>query len=355
MFYLRCHVDTIEEQKMAAKRKNESLYAYIHSVSPQKNNFHVRLQTRLSGANTVKAICFDATKKNELINAKLSGDALKLSDIVKQTNTKDYYAEYIINKNTIIEKAEPVNVPFRRIEPEVSYSNLDEEFEVGKLVSVRAILDASHTVEHTRRVNNMRNTKVVNQAYLYNDRGSIEFTYWSEWITFFNENLHNNNNYFDCINLLVKEYDDKIHLSTCCDTQIFAITDELVPDVAAPINTDETQVTLTEIEIIHSIEYGYSCKACNNVIKVISKDQEILTCTSCDAVSRANRMTKQINVIFQAQELGEKLYRLNLDDMQTLTGPVSFDSDVSELKTLLMSLRNITVNVYEKENKVTPV
>ena len=73
---------------------------YINSISPSKNNFKISFH---NGANaTVKAICFDATKRKLFEEASLSGDPLQFTDIVKQETDNANFADYIINQKTSI-------------------------------------------------------------------------------------------------------------------------------------------------------------------------------------------------------------------------------------------------------------
>lgn len=342
---------------MSIKRKNEDFVAYVHNVSPKKsgNFFSLRLQTPESKNKTVKAMCFDVEKREKLVSAQISGDAVKFKNIVKQNETaKNYFAQYVTNKNTDIAHIEKLNVPFERAEPAVEYVELDLcNHDVGKTVSVKATLDLSNAVEKEVRVG-LRYTKVLNQACLVNDTGSVEFTIWEEWISFFRESVVSGNHYFNFINLLVRSFSGEKYLSTCSDTECYAIMDETPPNVQVPIQSN-TVVTLPEFDSIHAIDYGYICGACKKLIKIKSMEEKILKCENCGVVSRSSVLEGSMGIVVKADVLGDQLYKIDVSELSRYTGVVGFDTDKAELTQMLMEIRDLTVELDTRHNRLTVI
>ena len=62
-----------------------------------------------------KAICFDKAKRDMLVDASVSGDPFKFKNLVKQVDrTGSYFAEYINNQKTTVEKVTAETVSFER-------------------------------------------------------------------------------------------------------------------------------------------------------------------------------------------------------------------------------------------------
>ena len=221
-----------------AKRQTEDMVAYVHALSPQKKNkvFNLRIQTQNS-KSLVRAICFDGDKHEKLTQAKLLGQPIKLQKIIKQTETAEAnYASLLINKETQVDLLETANVKFKRIEPEHHYIDLTDDPVVGELVAVKAKIDLSHGKEKTVNFN-LKATKVLNKGIIYDEHGSMELTLWEEWIDWIKDNVTNGHDYFNCKNLLVREFNNVKYLSTCSDSDI-TVMDEDAPDVSY-IENDE--------------------------------------------------------------------------------------------------------------------
>ena len=82
------------------------------------------------------------------MDAKLSGEAIKLKRVVKQEQSKENYsADYVINTNTIIEAVDPMNMNFQPHKQEIVYSNLATDLVVSTLYSFKAKLDLCYATE----------------------------------------------------------------------------------------------------------------------------------------------------------------------------------------------------------------
>lgn len=165
-----------------AKRRTEDVIAYKHSVSPQKasKSFHFKMETARSSGKTVKAICFDGSLRGLILDTKLSGEAIKLKRVVKQEQSKEnYYADYVINTNTIIEAVDPMNMNFQPHEQEIVYSNLATELVVGTLYSFKAKLGLCYATESSV-FNGKRYRTVLSNAVLFDEHGEVAFSIWDE-------------------------------------------------------------------------------------------------------------------------------------------------------------------------------
>jgi hypothetical protein len=161
-----------------SKRKAEDVVAYIENVSPQKRNksFNVRLQTENA---SVKAICFDMTKREQIVNARLSGEAVKFNRIINQMDDSkvNHFADYVINSSTTMKDVDAESVTFERKEKEEVYVSLEDAttLKIGSLVSVKGKVTMKNTRERDVLVGR-RTVKVLNNALLLNNSGSITLT-----------------------------------------------------------------------------------------------------------------------------------------------------------------------------------
>ena len=149
---------------------------------------------------------------------------------------------------------------YPRFETDLKYIKLDEELQIGELVSVKARLDLKHSTEKTV-VYGMRNVKVINNAYLYDAYGSQEFTIWDEWITYFKGELEVGNDCFLFRNILVKEFNASLSLSTCSESECNVLKNESIPvpninDNASP------EILIKEFDAVQNITYQYICNNC---------------------------------------------------------------------------------------------
>ena len=119
-------------------------------MSPQKasKSFHFKIETAQSSGKTVKAICFDGSLRGLILDAKLSGEAIKLKRVVKREQSKENYsADYVINTNTIIDAVDPMNMNFQSHEQEIVCSNLATDLVACTLYSFKAKLDLCYATE----------------------------------------------------------------------------------------------------------------------------------------------------------------------------------------------------------------
>lgn len=108
-------------------------------------------------------------------------------------------------------------------------------------------------IEKTVMVGN-KTVKVVEQAYLSDEDGTMSFTIWEEWIQFFKKNVEEGKVSF-CLNyLLVKEFRDEIVLSTCSDSSC------LVCSLDVKVKAKKNDVVfLKEFESVKDVLYQYDC------------------------------------------------------------------------------------------------
>ena len=338
-----------------SKRKMEDVVAYVHGISPSKRNFNVKLQTSGNEKHSmVKAICFDKAKRDMLVDASVSGDPVKFKNLVKQEDrTGSYFAEYIINQKTTVEKVTAGTVSFERKEIEKSYVSVAdaETKDVGDLVCMKAKINISHSIEKVITLNKTkRKARVFNNCFLYGEGGSIKFSIWDDWIPYI-LNQVKSCDFFEFTNLLVNQFDGEKFLTTCSDTNITVLSVEEAPQVE--LQTANNQIHITEIDIIHSIELGYSCRVCNKILQVTK--ESVLTCSNCNAVQRVSNLKKRGQILFEANQLGDKLYEMDLDQVGHIVGEISMDCDQDALKEKLMGMKDLFVTLNERDNKVTVV
>lgn len=344
---------------MASKRNLEDLTAYIHSVSPKKHrtrSFNVRLQT--DSKNTRKAICFDGSKYDKLLTARLSGQAVKIDKIVNQSkdSTVSHFADYVINSATKITTLDPVNVTFPRKDDDVDYISLESENQltVGTLVSVKGKLDLSHGTEKDVKIG-MRNTKVLNQGYIFNESGSISLTVWGEWISFLRNKIEEGHTYFDFKNLLVRANLEETGLSTCSDTDCVVLSGDVSPGIDLVVADDKSsEQVLTEIDVIHELTFGYRCCKCRSIIITQPEMPKVVQCDHCGITVRLSKLSLVFEAVIECESLGKDLYKIDIGDLTEL-GNLSIDMDRNLLKEKLMSIQNIHVVVNHKYNQLKVV
>ena len=96
-----------------AKRRTTDLFRYIHGMSPQKANksFYFRIQTDKFG-DLKKAICFDKEMFSSLRDKRLSGEPVKISDVVLQDKTDSRFPEVIVNISSKITEVDTIEMDF---------------------------------------------------------------------------------------------------------------------------------------------------------------------------------------------------------------------------------------------------
>ena len=93
-----------------AKLVNTELVGYIVGVSPMKKNksFNVQVQTERN-CKPKKAICFDTTKHEIFSLKKVSGDAVKVKNVVfQEENLNNNLAPYVINNCCTVDDVDPI-------------------------------------------------------------------------------------------------------------------------------------------------------------------------------------------------------------------------------------------------------
>jgi len=340
-----------------AKRKSENIMAYVHAVSPQKKSksFHLRIQTNDVENSTSKVMCFDGSMREKILDAKLSGEAVKFKNIIKSDNEDNkFYADYVINSATTLESVDPINVPFKRMEQQVSDISLADTLPVGELISVKAMFEMKHAAGKNVKMGN-RQREVLNQCHIFNADGSIELTLWDEWIPFFRRLVAGESTYFHFINLLVRGFGDGISLSTCSDTEVLPLIDEM-PDVE-PLNfsSDVEELIISEIVAVHSVNFGYLCPTCGSEITIKTQDEVILNCSSCKTHRKVANARKVFSALVEISQLGKDLYKLDINQFFPDEEQVSFQTDKDIIIARILSVSDANFMVNKRKKIITKV
>ena len=338
-----------------SKRKPTELIGYVVGVSPQKLNktFHVQIQTDADSVK--KAMCFDPVKHETFALKKLSGDPVKIKSIFFQEgNTSKGFASYVINKETQICNIDPNNVQFSLVDPpQETFVDFSSQFIVGTLVSAKAQLDLSHSQERSVYVGNgRRKCEVLNNAFLYNTSGEIALTIWEEWIPFFKSHVQAGSNYFEIKNLLVREFNNEMSLSTCSDTSCTVLIED-PPSTTYEVRERKIIHTVSSFDSV-SVQYIYICGACSRNIKATTKSERI-ECSSCETKSKTATLEKKVLVKVKSAEISEDFYVIDgngLKEHITLD-PTSFDTDKDDLIDAIMDLKEVTVYVDKISNVIS--
>ena len=211
---------------MAAKRH---ITGYVHGVSAKKKSKSFRFEVQCNGTTDFKkAICFDLSKHETLLEKENSGEAIKLENIIINSEyyAETHHAEIILNKLSVIDDVKFLN--FKKVQTEIAFCDLSTKLKLGDLISIKASVDLTYIAERTIFAKS-RFIEVMNNVYIYDFVGSSTLSIWDDWIPFIKEALKKGNNYFRFCQLLVREWDHKVCLSTCSTTGITIIHDEEPP------------------------------------------------------------------------------------------------------------------------------
>ena len=335
------------------KRPTE-IIGFIHEMSPKKaKSFRLKIQSQAKDFQ--RAICFDLDKHDALLLKQASGDPVKLRKIISQPQPSgSNFAELVINKSTIIDTIDPVKVAFERYAPEITFSKLDAKFTPGELVSICARLDLKHSVEKTVFVH-PRNAKVVNNAFVFDSFGSCAITIWDEWIDYFRKELDAEKDYYQFTNLLVRDWNGEISLTTCSDTAV-VVLDTNAPDIDLLFdNPEDTKkvVLLTEFDSVKDVLYLLICSSCGKKNKATK--EQLLACMYCGATMRTEKLSQLVEIIVKCQASDNNHYIMNSIELAKYidVDPCSFETDREELVSKIMNLANITVSLNDESSQVT--
>lgn len=279
-----------------SKKRTADVVGFIQNVSPQKKNksncFHFNIQTNSSG-HVRKAICFDKDKYQDIKDKKMSTEPVKLVNCVLQDQKgENRFAEIIVNKSSKLEDINPIQVGFSFVEKPITFVNLDAELRVGDLISVKAKLDLSHGAERTVPVGS-RNVQVMNGAYLLDKSGSIELTIWDEWISYFKNETPGS--IFKLTNLLVKEFNGEVSVTTCADTASTKIVDpsEEADFKDLALLDDSQSIGVKEFESVNAIVHEFICSKCTHGISAID-ETSLLKCSNCGTTLRCKNLERTV-------------------------------------------------------------
>lgn len=329
-----------------SKRKSSDVYGYIHATSPQKANksFHFRMQVDKSG-KVKKAICFDKEKYSTIKEKVLSGEPVKISNVLVQEKVENQFAEIIVNKSSRVSNVDPIQMNFEIVEVEKQLITLNMDLTVGDLVSVRAKIDLKHAVEKSV-VYSKKSVQVMNQAFLFDKHGDMELTIWDEWITFFKAEIEKNNTYFQFNNLLVKEFNGSLSLSTCSDTHCLLLPNEDIPEPKK-----ESLTVVKEFDLVQNVLHQFICLNCAEGINAIDH-AEFVKCESCLVSQRAKKLNTRVVVQVKAASLGESFYNLNTRELKPVVSEnvdlSSFSTDKDLVIEKVMGLKNVVVEVQQE-------
>lgn len=338
-----------------SKRKLVDLTCYIQGVSPRKQNKHFRLNLQ-TDRGFVQAMCYDCAKYKLLSDKKQSRDPVKFRKILfhEDENRPSYrVANYIINKSTTIEEVDAINMDFDPKDKEVSYVPLSADFHLNDVVCVKALVDLSTAVIRTTNV--FENAaRVMNQITLSDSTAIITLAAWNEWIDELKQFEEDGKLYINFKNLIVREFNNEFHLSTCSETIAEPILDEDIP-VIQKMDTKHVEVitTVSEFDAIKGIEYVYKCQVCLKSITV--SKEEMVTCIHCGAVCRTKNLGMEVLVKVLCNDIGTDSITFNAECIKPY---VEYDpKDISVEKATLikdiLNMKNIKVVLDKEKHFIT--
>lgn len=334
-----------EKKRKMAKRQTD-LIGFIHNVSPKKSNKSFRFQLQCDNSqNFKKAICFDTEKHDILRQKETAGEPVKLRKVCEESKD-NFYADVVLNKATILDEVDSIKLDFERSHPVNLYVNLDHLFKPGSLISTKARLDLKRAAEKTVFAYG-RNATVLNQAFLYDSNGSMPFSIWEEWIPYLREE-NKKSDYFTFNNLLVREWNGEMSLSTCSQTNI-SVCNENAPDVDIQLENQDgkSEQTIEEFFSVKDVLYYVVCGTCKNNIRAAK--ETLITCNSCRATMRTKNLKKLVELIVRCHEDDNNHYVIDAAElvpfMSSSIDPQSFTTDKEELIARVMEFTDICFSV----------
>ena len=333
------------------KRNLCDLVAYVTQISPAKKAKSARLKLQIGDNEVKRAVCFDMSKMETLRQKKVSCEPMKLQNVVIDKQSNPLFAEYIINTKTTITNPQPNEVAFPHNEPvlaTLAINHIDLS-KVGEVVSVRGLVTDRHRKLRVAEVFN-RNSNISDNNFISDPTGTVSFTMWDQWIQYFDDEKEKGNTHFLLFNLLVKEFDSKLYLTTFSDT--FVEIDSSPIDFDAnipPVIEDEEHVLLPSFDIVGKFRYSYLCLKCGKNIN-ININSNIVKCKMCHAMQRSNNLEKSLDVEVGSGMLGVKMFTISYENISRIWPVVSgivdlFDVDEAAITNVLLSAQDIAVIV----------
>ena len=327
-----------------AKRKAD-LLCYIHQVSPQKRNksFNLKVQLEESRDKVTRAICFDSAKYSLFKTKQISGEPLKINNAVLQQPTNQNFASVIINKSSVLTEIEPVQVNFPKCDPVVKHYTIDSIKDVGEVISLKAKVNLSNTKE-SFVLCGKHNLRVLNGAILSDSTGQICLSLWEEWIDYLKGEVSEGKVCFDLKNLIVKEFDGEMQLSTCSDTSITLLIEEF-DTVSVKEEPNKERYFVKEIICIREILYEYECISCCNGVTALLED--LIACASCSSTMKKSAMKKRVMLKVQFSNIDGQ-YKIDahcLKQFNLSADPTDFFTDRNFLTKEVMHIKNFYVTI----------
>jgi len=331
-----------------AKRSATDLVGYVIGLSPQKKNktFHVQMQTEDPKAKRI--VCFNKAKHVVFSYKKVSGDPIKIKNIIHQENLPQKgFADYVVNMQSQIIDVDPVNISFSRNEEETKYFDLSEDLQLGLLINVKALIDMSNSFERSVLLGS-KTLRVLNNVILHNDKGEVKLSMWEEWIDHLQRIINNGAIYVAFKNLIVQEYHNELCLATCSETDCAVLADEHPASIFTP---GDAQCTIPAFDSV-SVNFNFIC-LCGNVFKAIT--DTLVKCDKCKTTTRSLKLKQDISILVKSDNLPDasKLYHLDIIDVERCVpdiSPITVETDSDKISESVMSLSNITVLVKNDTN-----
>ena len=318
---------------------------YIHNVSPLKNNhFDFQLQTK---NKTIRAVCFDKSKKNHLEAFCKSKSPVKIKKF--RLETKSNSEDLLMDKTVSIEEYSEIDFDRKDIPANLTISML-KSICIGQLVTVKAKLVSLGAV---REVNNGR-LKLI--GCLIDPTDSIKITIWQEYIS----QVQQEYTYmFKNIRLKKNSVTSEIYVNTAkSDETTITGTDEFKEQLAIPLNIqDYINTTSTgEIICVDKVTMYHSCCKCHKKVQ-LSNTTITVDCNNCKTKQKQKACKKEwvVHVTF---ECDNKNVQITLFDnvIQSIIKQLRLPQTTQELTEkqmtdIIFSLPEVLTTTFNKKTK----
>ena len=145
-------------------------------------------------------------------------------------------------------------------------------------------------------------------------------------------------------------------MSTCSDTKITFVNDDLVPDMeVSPQQNKEMKLkAVTKFDHVQEVQHHFISSRCSKAFRMVSGDLALLKRDLCLATVRANKLQKCIFVVVQSTCLGDDLFRFNATELNAIPGAphVDLETDKSELTKKVMELKDF-LDILDDDNVIS--
>ena len=310
----------------------------------ENKNLSVKLQ--VDENTTKRAICYDMNKVTKLQQKKSSCEPLKLKNVLieKPSCSNPNFAEIIINSSCEITEPLPADVTFKRNEPPLTITALDDldQSKIDELVSLKGRVSLGGD-DHIRVVTSFGRKCKLSDSFISDQSKTMPITLWNESICYFNQKAEEGLHHFKIFNLIVKYYDSKgLYLSTCSDTfaEEFEPDENIVPNL--PNVVSEERLTITEFDTVGKFVYGFICKKCFKIIVAGGTKTIVVRCSSCGTSYKSDKLQRVMKVEVGSPDLEENPYIINHCDLIKIWPDIMDGEDMFSLNENNLTERILT-------------